>query len=143
MGPKMPEFERWICLQVLDARWKDHLYSLDRLKEGIGLRGYGQRNPLVEYKRESFDMFQAMNDHIQAEIVRYAFRLEPMSEREQQEQLARQRDEAERTQQQVKAAASGGVAASVKTVVKTQKKVGRNDPCPCGSGKKYKKCCGF
>ena len=86
-----PSSSKWICLQVLDAKWKDHLYALDRLKEGIGLRGYGQRNPLVEYKRESFEMFSEMNDRIQAEAVRYAFRMEPMTREQQEAELARRK----------------------------------------------------
>ncbi len=142
LGDLLPEFEKWICLQVLDAKWKDHLYALDRLKEGIGLRGYGQRNPLVEYKRESFDMFQEMNDRIQAEIVRYAYRMEPMTREEQEAQLARRREAAAQAER-VAAAATRDRAPAVATVVKRDDKVGRNDPCPCGSGKKYKKCHGY
>jgi preprotein translocase subunit SecA len=141
IGEVMPQFETWICLQVIDARWKEHLYALDRLKEGIGLRGYGQRNPLVEYKRESFEMYQEMHERIRGEVVRYAFQLEPMSEEERQAQLARQRAEAERTQR-IAAAAGGATATAPATVVRSTEKVGRNDPCPCGSGRKYKKCCG-
>ncbi len=142
LGDLTPEFEKWICLQVLDAKWKHHLYALDRLKEGIGLRGYGQRNPLVEYKRESFDMFQEMSDRIQAEIVRYAFRMEPMTREQQEAQLAQRRDEAQRAEA-IAMAATRDRPAAVKTVVSTKAKVGRNEPCPCGSGKKYKKCHGF
>ena len=142
LGDLLPEFEKWICLQVLDAKWKDHLYALDRLKEGIGLRGYGQRNPLVEYKRESFDMFQEMNDRIQAEVVRYAYRMEPMTRVEQEAQLARQRQEAAQAER-VATAATRDRAPEVTTVVKQSDKVGRNAPCPCGSGKKYKKCHGY
>ena len=66
-------------LQIVDAQWKDHLYSLDHLKEGIGLRGYGQRDPLVEYKKESFALFQAMKDRVEEEIVRYLWRLTPVA----------------------------------------------------------------
>ncbi len=140
IGEVMPQFETWICLQVIDARWKEHLFALDRLKEGIGLRGYAQRNPLVEYKRESFEMYQEVHERIRGEVVRYAFQLEPMSQEERQAQLVRQRAEAERVQHV--AAAAGGGPARPDTVVRKQKKVGRNDPCPCGSGKKYKKCHG-
>ena len=142
IGEVMPQFETWICLQVVDARWKEHLYALDRLKEGIGLRGYGQRNPLVEYKKESFLMYQEMLDRIHGESVRYAFQLEPMSPEEREAQLARQKAQAAETQR-VAAGAGGGGRRVTKTVVRDQRKVGRNDPCPCGSGKKYKKCCGF
>ncbi len=140
IGEVMPQFETWICLQVIDARWKEHLYGLDRLKEGIGLRGYAQRTPLVEYKRESFEMYQEMHERIHGEVVRYAFQLEPMSEEERQAQLARQRAEAERMQRV--AAGAGGRPSRPDTIVRSEKKVGRNDPCPCGSGRKYKKCCG-
>jgi len=140
IGEVMPQFETWICLQVIDARWKEHLYALDRLKEGIGLRGYAQRNPLVEYKRESFEMYQEMHELIRGEVVRYAFQLEPMSPEEREAQLARQRAEAEQVQRV--AAAAGGGPSKPDTVVRSDSKVGRNDPCPCGSGKKYKKCCG-
>ena len=140
IGEVMPQFETWICLQVIDARWKEHLFALDRLKEGIGLRGYAQRNPLVEYKRESFEMYQEVHERIRGEVVRHAFQLEPMSQEERQAQLVRQRAEAERMQHV--AAAAGGGPARPDTVVRKQKKVGRNDPCPCGSGKKYKKCHG-
>ncbi len=141
IGDVMPQFETWICLQVVDSRWKEHLYALDRLKEGIGLRGYGQRNPLVEYKKESFLMYQEMMDRMHGESVRYAFQLEPMSPEEREAQLARQKAQAAETHRV--AAAAGGGRQVTKTVVREQVKVGRNDPCPCGSGKKYKKCCGF
>ena len=140
IGEVITQFETWICLQVIDARWKEHLYALDRLKEGIGLRGYGQRNPLVEYKRESFEMYQEVHERICGEVVRYAFQLEPMGPEERQTQLARQRAEAERVQRV--AAAAGGPSTPAETIVRQQKKVGRNSPCPCGSGRKYKKCCG-
>jgi len=135
-------FLRDVMLRVLDQSWKDHLLALDHLKEGIGLRGYGQRDPLVEYKRESFDMYQEMHERIRGEVVRYAFQLEPMSEEERQAQLARQRAEAERTQRIAAAAGRDTASPVASTVVREDKKIGRNDPCPCGSGKKYKKCCG-
>jgi preprotein translocase subunit SecA len=82
LGPEaMREFERIILLQVIDTQWKDHLLGMDYLKEGIGLRGYGQRDPLVEYKKESFDMFQAMLDRIEDETIRYLFLIQPVAER--------------------------------------------------------------
>ncbi|MCJ7613003.1 MAG: preprotein translocase subunit SecA, partial [Candidatus Aminicenantes bacterium] len=81
-APQMREFERVIMLQVIDTQWKDHLLGMDYLKEGIGLRGYGQRDPLVEYKKESFDMFQAMMDRIEEEVIRYLFLLQPVTEQE-------------------------------------------------------------
>jgi preprotein translocase subunit SecA len=78
----MREFERIITLQILDSQWKDHLLAMDHLKEGIGLRGYGQRDPLIEYKKESYDMFQAMMDRIEEESIRYLFLLQPVKEEE-------------------------------------------------------------
>lgn len=78
----MREFERIIMLQVIDSQWKDHLLGMDYLKEGIGLRGYGQRDPLVEYKKESYDMFQAMMDRIEEETIRYLFLIQPVVEEE-------------------------------------------------------------
>jgi preprotein translocase subunit SecA len=80
--PRMREFERIIMLQVIDSQWKDHLLGMDYLKEGIGLRGYGQRDPLVEYKKESYDMFQAMMDRIEEETIRYLFLIQPVLEEE-------------------------------------------------------------
>ncbi|MBA7683115.1 Protein translocase subunit SecA [subsurface metagenome] len=78
----MREFERIITLQLIDSQWKDHLLAMDHLKEGIGLRGYGQRDPLIEYKKESYDMFQAMMDRIEEETIRYLFLLQPVKEEE-------------------------------------------------------------
>jgi preprotein translocase subunit SecA len=162
---------RDIMLQIVDAQWKDHLYSLDHLKEGIGLRGYGQRDPLVEYKKESFGLFQAMKERVDEEIVRYLWWLRPILNDEQP--IAAPRRPAPRRQSLIlndPAAEStpafggparavapaavpsgrhaqqpprvGGDDAAVKTVRRDEPKVGRNDPCPCGSGKKYKKCHG-
>jgi preprotein translocase subunit SecA len=116
---------------------------MDHLKDGIGLRAYGQKDPLVEYKRESFEMFGQMKERIENDAVRYLFLLEPMTEEQRAEEEARRRAE----QSQIFAAASRsaeGVTArgGVKTVVRKKAKVGRNDPCPCGSGKKFKKCHG-
>jgi len=165
--------ERDIMLQIVDAQWKDHLYSLDHLKEGIGLRGYGQRDPLVEYKKESFELFRAMRDRIEEEIVRYLWRLMPVMGTDEGEgrtaTVAAPRPAPRRPSQMTlnapSAAASspfgairggGGGAAvaepprpartggddTVRQVKRDEPKVGRNDPCPCGSGKKYKKCHG-
>jgi preprotein translocase subunit SecA len=166
--------ERDIMLQIVDAQWKDHLYSLDHLKEGIGLRGYGQRDPLVEYKKESFELFTAMRDRIEEEVVRYLWRLTPMIETGADGEAqtatvsaprAAQRRPSQMTLNAPSAAASspfgairggGGGAAvaepprpartggddTVRQVKRDEPKVGRNDPCPCGSGKKYKKCHG-
>jgi preprotein translocase subunit SecA len=139
----MRQYERHIMLQIIDGSWKDHLLGMDHLKEGIGLRAYGQKDPLVEYKRESFDMFGQMQERIENDIVRFLFLLEPMSaeDREKEEQKRKQE------QAQIFAAASRGASGvtargGIQTVERKAAKVGRNDPCPCGSGKKYKKCHG-
>jgi len=159
--------ERDIMLQIVDSQWKDHLYSLDHLKEGIGLRGYGQKDPLVEYKKESFALFSAMKDRIEEEIVRYLWRLTPVVGGAGEEGLAGVRQPAPRRPPQMTMSAHspapspfgaiGGSASAVaepprpartggddvvKQVRRDEPKVGRNDPCPCGSGKKYKKCHG-
>jgi preprotein translocase subunit SecA len=156
--------ERDFMLQIVDAQWKDHLYSLDHLKEGIGLRGYGQRDPLVEYKKESFTLFQAMKDRIDDEMVRYLWRLRPvMQEQDPGAPAPPQPPPPPRRPVQTtlsggsgapalprKAASSapprpprvGGDDAEVHTVRREEPKIGRNDPCHCGSGKKYKKCHG-
>jgi preprotein translocase subunit SecA len=154
--------ERDIMLQIVDAQWKDHLYSLDHLKEGIGLRGYGQRDPLVEYKKESFNLFQAMKDRIDEEMVRYLWRLRPVAGPEAAQQPARpvQRrppsqltfssgsstsgvpDAARAGGGPPRPARTGGDDAPIKPVRRDEPKVGRNDPCWCGSGKKFKKCHG-
>jgi preprotein translocase subunit SecA len=134
-------FERAIMLQAVDVAWKDHLLALDHLKEGIGLRGYGQRDPLNEYKRESFELFQAMKDRIEDDIVQKLFRYEPVTE----EQLAEQRRRREAVQApRIELSAPPKVEGPSRQQPSVNKdvKVGRNDPCPCGSGKKYKKCHG-
>ena len=158
--------ERDIMLQIVDAQWKDHLYSLDHLKEGIGLRGYGQRDPLVEYKKESFALFEAMKERIDEEIVRYLWRLMPIVGEEGPAVPVRRPPPRRPPQMTMHAqpepaspfgAIRGGGAAavaepprparsggddSIRQVRRDEPKVGRNDPCPCGSGKKYKKCHG-
>jgi preprotein translocase subunit SecA len=163
IGPGlMRTHERIIMLQIVDTQWKDHLYAMDHLKEGIGLRGYGQRDPLIEYKKESFDMFEAMWDRIEEEIVRVLFLLQPVREpsfeaRPAPRPLRLSFNDPAATPSALEAPRSGapgpfpasarresqgGVDAAVKTVRRAAEKVGRNDPCTCGSGKKYKKCCG-
>jgi preprotein translocase subunit SecA len=156
--------ERDIMLQIVDAQWKDHLYSLDHLKEGIGLRGYGQRDPLVEYKKESFALFQAMKDRIEEEIVRYLWRLTPILGDDPNAAPVRQpvprRPPQMTTSAQAPAPSPFGAIGSasavaekprpartggddaIKQIRRDEPKVGRNDPCPCGSGKKYKNCHG-
>jgi preprotein translocase subunit SecA len=141
----MRTYERIIMLNIIDAQWKDHLLALDHLKQGIGLVGYGQKDPLVEYKKESFDMFQAMLDRIDTTTIRSLFNLQVVSEQapdELQRRRAARRSAMSFTGPNQGAAAAGEEAGRVKTVVRDQPKVGRNDPCPCGSGKKYKKCHG-
>jgi preprotein translocase subunit SecA len=127
------EFERMVVLQVVDNLWKEHLLAMDHLKEGIGLRGYGQQDPLVVYKREGFDMFAEMIERVKEETVRFLSRV----------QVARPQEIAakEKAKQDKITYSHGGDSAST-TVRRKEKKVGRNSPCPCGSGKKYKKCCG-
>jgi preprotein translocase subunit SecA len=170
-------YERMLMLQLIDQQWKDHLLSMDHLKEGISLRGYGQKDPLIEYKKESFVLFQDMLQRFDDETLKFLFHLQPKEGAPQARQAPtfQPLDEAseepapvngaaaapapvadssiedftrdirrkkERELEQVKMAGGGdGSAAAVKQVIKGDK-VGRNDPCPCGSGKKYKKCCG-
>jgi len=184
-GPTMRYHERMVMLSVIDGLWKDHLLSMDHLKEGIGLRGYAQQDPLVAYKRESYDMFEAMMLKFQEDTVRFLFRMQilgpdgqpvnaapeirrpvpkappvasaarPMTlDAEPREVSINTRQpsttidalekEFQRKKHRELAAASmaGGGDASQPAQRRTGEKVGRNDPCPCGSGKKYKKCHG-
>ncbi len=166
----MRETERIIMLNVIDGQWKDHLLSMDHLKEGIGLRSYGQKDPLVEYKKESFHLFQEMMDRIEDETVRYMFFLQAREEGYYGDAPEADEDEgpvavAAHAGQRAAAQSSfqdftsniqrkkekelaqlqfvgGGAASAPQQPVLKGKKAGRNDPCPCGSGKKYKKCCG-
>ncbi len=170
IGPDaMRHHERIIMLSVIDQQWKDHLLSMDHLREGIGLRGYGQHDPLVEYKRESFDMFEAMMERFEEETVRYLYLMQvieaprPAPQRvtaggdfngepvgtyntggrattsmDDMEEAFQRRKRRELEQARM---AGAGEMQAVQQVVRGDK-VGRNDPCPCGSGKKYKKCCG-
>ena len=177
------ETERMIMLNVIDNQWKDHLLSMDHLKEGINLRSYGQKDPLIEYKKESFELFQDMMERIEDETIRYLFFLqrveensldanvpypevwadepedeggEPVAvavsavdERQAAQQKAAQNSvldftrKIEKKKEKELAAMQfiGGESTVPKTPVLSAKKAGPNDPCPCGSGKKYKKCC--
>ena len=169
----MRQTERIVMLQVIDNQWKDHLLSMDELKQGIGNRAYGQKDPLVEYKKESYELFTAMMDRIEDETVRYLFFLQvntserpvlPFPDEDEEEE---QEDEAkpDASEQQRQAAKSqmedftrniqrkkekelkdlqfvGGDGSTATAQATAGQKVGRNDPCPCGSGKKYKKCHG-
>jgi len=125
--------ERVVMLQTVDNLWKDHLLSMDHLKEGIGLRGYAQQNPLLVYKKEGFELFQDMIDRIKRETIAILFRIQ-IAEPEKLEDL--------RQPEEQPMFFSDGEAPSQKPAQRSKKKVGRNAPCPCGSGKKYKKCCG-
>jgi preprotein translocase subunit SecA len=135
---RMRLHERMIMLQVVDGQWKDHLLAMDHLKEGIGLRGYGQRDPLVEYKRESFEMFEAMMDRIEDETLRYLFL---MRTPEEEEEMIHQYQQRKRREQREMQMIGAGAVEKPQQVIRREK-IGRNDPCPCGSGKKYKKCHG-
>jgi preprotein translocase subunit SecA len=138
--------ERYIMLNIVDAQWKDHLLALDHLKEGIGLRGYGQKDPLVEYKRESFYLFQSMLDRIDTETIRYLFNFQVQVTAPVEEQLLERRRRQRRGRvaftKANETAFAGGEEEVAKPIRNKGPRVGRNDPCPCGSGKKYKKCCG-
>ena len=168
--------ERMIMLSVLDGQWKDHLLSMDHLKEGIGLRGYGQHDPLVEYKRESFEMFEGMMQRFQEETVRYLYLLQviesgpppshddgltmdgvpfdprrpvapPPSTNGNRHRAATSMDDMEREfkrkkERELQQARMAGGGEQLVQQRRVGEKVGRNDLCPCGSGKKYKKCCG-
>ncbi|MGH9712925.1 MAG: preprotein translocase subunit SecA [Candidatus Acidiferrales bacterium] len=160
-APTLRWLERHILLDVVDAQWKDHLLSLDHLKEGISLRGYGQKDPLVEFKREAFTLFDDLMDRIDKESVRFLFLMQQARPDEGQASaavaggggprpgssgeaaaLARSLEQRQRRQQQNLQFQAGPAQAEAPKPVRAGAKVGRNDPCPCGSGKKYKKCHG-
>jgi preprotein translocase subunit SecA len=123
----MRELERVLLLRVVDNKWMDHLDAMDQLREGIGLRAYGQKDPLIEYKFEGYEMFQGMISSIQEDVVRYIFRFSIVQPQEQpKRKTVENRYEEDEP----------------KRPVRRENRIGRNDPCPCGSGKKYKKCCG-
>ena len=130
--------ERHILLDIVDAQWKDHLLTLDHLKEGIGLRGYGQKDPLVEFKKEDFTLFEDMMDRIDTEAVRFLFLMQPARPEDQAKQIERRQQQ----QQKELQFRAGPAQAEAPKPVRAAAKIGRNDPCPCGSGKKYKKCHG-
>jgi len=143
--------ERFLLLDTVDRQWKDHLLALDHLREGIGLRAYGQRNPLVEYKRESYALFEDMWERIEDHVVKFLYHAEPVERLEHRRHGATttmshpeaQALRASHAQQEHAANTPVGQPAAPATVRRQQPKVGRNDPCPCGSGKKYKKCHGM
>ncbi|OWZ83733.1 preprotein translocase subunit SecA [Natranaerobius trueperi] len=141
---QMRELERVILLRVVDSKWMDHIDAMDQLRQGIGLRAYGQKNPLIEYKYEGYEMFQNMIASIKEEVTRLILRVQ-IKEAPQRESVARTEGEKGSNS----ATSSDGFSKhkqssdeKKQTPVRKGKKVGRNEPCPCGSGKKYKKCCG-
>ena len=134
--PIMLQLMRYLLLQTIDSQWKDHLLSIDHLKEGIGLRGYGQKNPKEEYKREAYGLFMAMMGRIRQEVLQKLYRVQ-LTREEDVEQM-----EAQQRRQQLTLNRAGGEDQVRKPNTRDEDKVGRNDPCSCGSGKKYKKCCG-
>jgi len=129
----MRYLEKVILLQIIDTQWKDHLLAMDHLKEGIGLRGYGQRDPLVEYKKEAFDMFADMISRISTEVLKRLFKIQVQKKETIKKEPVRQ----------ARLNYNRGEGLSTVQTVRRSKKVGRNEPCPCGSGKKFKKCCGM
>ncbi len=129
---EMRELERLILLRVMDSKWMEHLRAMDDLREGIGLRAYGQRDPLMEYKFEAYEMFQAMLQAMQEDVVALLFRVRLITEEQRRQQ--------DRLRQAV--TNRDGDAGQKQVPIRRETKVGRNDPCPCGSGKKYKRCCG-
>ena len=137
-GQMLRWLERHILLDIVDAQWKDHLLTLDHLKEGIGLRGYGQKDPLVEFKKEAFTLFEDMMDRIDTESVRFLFLMQPARPEDQAKQIEKRQQQ----QQKELQFQAGPAQAEPPKPVRAAAKVGRNDPCPCGSGKKYKKCHG-
>ncbi len=152
-APLLRELERFIVLQVVDQHWKEHLHNMDVLRQGIGLRGYGQRNPLQEYAFEGYNLFEEMNANIRLNVAKLLFRVQvnvdQRLERRQQRQAPVQYSQAESGGLSGAAAAGGpqrgaGPArgSGPTSPIRVDDKVGRNDPCPCGSGKKYKHCHG-
>jgi preprotein translocase subunit SecA len=161
-APDMQRIEKQIMLQVLDTLWKEHLATMDHLRQGIHLRAYAQKNPKQEYKRESFELFQALLNNLKGEVVKFLSHVQ-IQRRDEAAMIEQQRREAaekarmafqhaeasaleqEETAQAAAQPGSAGAAAEPaqpQTFVREQPKVGRNDPCPCGSGKKYKQCHG-
>jgi preprotein translocase subunit SecA len=128
------QLERVVMLQTVDSLWKDHLLSMDHLKEGIGLRGYAQQNPLIVYKKEGYELFQDMIGRVKEETLGILYRI----------QIAEPQkiDEYRQPKKQPMVFSGGGEPEKKKPQKRSAKKIGRNAPCPCGSGKKYKKCCG-
>ncbi|SHO50547.1 preprotein translocase subunit SecA [Desulfopila aestuarii] len=139
----MRQLEKILLLQIVDAAWKDHLLSMDHLKEGIGLRGYGQKNPLNEYKREGFELFNRLMDAIRSQVISHLMRVRVMRQ-EDVDRLEEERRLKKEQEMQMARIAGGGNTTDEddKTIKRDSDKIGRNAMCPCGSGQKYKKCCG-
>ena len=134
MGDLMKEVERMVLLQSVDTHWMDHIDAMDELRRGIYLRAYGQHDPVIEFKNEGYDMFNAMTDSIKEETAKRILTV----------RIVKKEDTARR--QVATATAEGTDDGAPKKVSATRtaaKKIGPNEPCPCGSGKKYKKCCGM
>jgi preprotein translocase subunit SecA len=152
IGPEIRVAEKQIMLQVLDALWKEHLSTMDHLRQGIGLRAYAQKNPKQEYKREAFALFEAMLDNLKFEVIKFLSHIRMRSEEEIRAIEAARRLAEEKMQMEfnhpdassagMEAGEQASEAAQPDTFVRQQPKVGRNEPCPCGSGKKYKQCHG-
>jgi len=135
--PVMEHLCQILLLQTIDSQWKGHLLSIDHLKEGIGLRGYGQKDPKGEYKREAFELFMQVMARVRQEVLQKLFRVQLA-----QESDVERMEAARRRQQQIVLNRASGEGEGKKPAMRDEDKVGRNDPCPCGSGQKYKKCCG-
>ena len=152
LDPVLLDIERQVMLQIVDMQWKDHLLSMDHLRQGIGLRAYAQKNPKQEYKRESFELFQGLLETIKTETIRLVARVEPVSQEQMAEMEEQRRQEQERAMQLKHEKASAleptnqtsptDQEPAEKPFIRGHAKVGRNEPCPCGSGKKYKQCHG-
>ncbi len=137
---QIQDAEKWITIETIDQAWKQHMINIDHLKEGIGLRSWGQKNPLIEYKREAFTMFEDMMRQIRVDVVRHVFHIRP--EHFDQTKLEEKRQREMDAMQMVSGSDDKAESDQPAHVVHNQEdKVGRNEPCACGSGKKFKKCC--
>lgn len=133
--------EKWAVLEVIDQAWKQHMFNIDHLAEGIGLRSWGQKNPLVEYKKEAFAMFEEMMQNITADVIRYIFHMK--IERFDAHEIERKRTKELEQMNMISEVITTEPSEKPVPIAKAGPSVGRNEPCPCGSGKKYKKCCGM
>jgi preprotein translocase subunit SecA len=130
------EIEKILYLQIVDNAWREHLYSMDTLKTGIGLRGYNQKDPLVEYKKESYNMFMELIETIKNEIIKVLFTIKLRNEEEEQKEMEALKSKMEESNKDLQ------TNIEESQIDAKEKKIARNDPCPCGSGKKYKNCHG-